>query len=416
METPRLLLLSALTLAAVAAAQPQPVTQAGVTNSNGFKVGEGRLHLYLELEGHYNSAAGYFGSMGGLDVNPELIAYFRPGTRFELSTPSTRINFNGNVAYALYTGLLTSASRDSSHVEAEVGLDTAFNQEGAVEFQLGDTLTRSDRTQNSALSIGVLSLFNSARVALPIHPGGRALEFTPSATWNIELFDPLSPGTINVGGCSASDPTCNSGIVSSMNYSNLNANLNGRWRFLPKTALTGDVGYDWRTYFTAGSGNPAARLLTGTVGMVGLISAHVSVTAKLGWGHDFSNSGASTLLAQAELAYLHSSFSVRGGYVRMLQPVPVYGANGDDRGYIEGQFETGRFKLLGGVIYDLLTFYSASGRQDMVLSANLSPHFAVTSFFTVALGYNFQWRSSTTSTLASSYTRHEAFLRLVLAY
>lgn len=417
MQKPRVALIVALTLSAVAAAQPVPVSATGATNSNGFKVGDGRLHLYLELEGRYNSAAGYFGATaGGLQVNPELIAYFRPGARFELSTPATRVNFNGNVGYALYTGLLTSSSRESSHVEASVGLDTAFNQEGAVEFQLGDTLTRSDRTQNTALSIGVLSLFNSARVAVPIHPGGRALEFTPSATWSVELFDPLAPGQISLGGCPATNPTCNSAIVSTMNYSNVNAAFGGRWKFLPKTALTGDISYDWRTYFSAASGNPAARLLSGNVGMVGLISSHFSVTAKLGWGHDFSTSGASTLLGQAELAYLHSMFSVRGGYVRMLQPVPVYGANGDDRGYLEGQVENGRFKLMGNVTFDYLTFYSTSGRNDMVLSANVSPQFAVTSFFTVGLGYSFQWRNSTSAALASQYTRHEAFLRLTVAY
>lgn len=416
METPtRILCLALLTLSALAVAQPAPVT-AGITNSNGFKVGEGRLHLYLELEGHFNSAAGFFDSQNPLVVSPELVAYFRPGTRYELATPSTRVNFNGNVGYALYTGLLSSNSRAASHVEAAVGLDTAFNQDGAVEFQVGDNLTRSDRTQNAALSIGVLSLYNSLRAALPIHPGGRALEFTPSLTWGVELFDPLAQGDITQGNCDPTDASCNSGIVSQMNYSNLNANFNTRWRFFPKTALTVDVGYDWRTYFSGASGTAAARLLSGTAGMVGLISSHISVTAKLGWAHDFSNSGASTLLAQAELAYLHSNFSVRAGYLRTVQPVPVYGTNGDDRGYLEGQFETGRFKLIGSGTFDYLTFYGTQGRKDMVVSASLSPQYAITTFFSVAVGYNFQWRTSTANSLASQFTRHEAFLRLTVAY
>ena len=101
METPtRILCLALLTLSALAVAQPAPVTS-GITNSNGFKVGEGRLHLYLELEGRFNSAAGFFDSQNALVVSPELVAYFRPGTRFELATAATRVNFNGNVGYAL---------------------------------------------------------------------------------------------------------------------------------------------------------------------------------------------------------------------------------------------------------------------------------------------------------------------------
>jgi hypothetical protein len=96
--------------------------------------------------------------------------------------------------------------------------------------------------------------------------------------------------------------------------------------------------------------------------------------------------------------------------------VPVYGANGDDRGYLEGQVESGRFKLMGNVTFDYLTFYSASNRNDMVLSANIVPQFAVTTFFTIAVGYNFQWRNSISAALSSQYTRHEAFLRLTVAY
>ena len=69
---------------------------AQVAKAPGFKIGEGRLHPFLELDGRFDSLVGRFTL--GVD-SPEIIFHFRPGLKFDLDTPSTFVNFNGGVVF-----------------------------------------------------------------------------------------------------------------------------------------------------------------------------------------------------------------------------------------------------------------------------------------------------------------------------
>ena len=222
-------------LASAQAASAQAVSE--VPSSPGVKIGDGRLHPFLDVTGRYDSAVGFFNTdaAGKPASSPEIVLGFRGGTRFELSNDSTNIGFNGAVEYLYYTGALSPVSKNLSRVQANVGIETAFNRDGAVEVQVGDNFVRSDRTQNPVIGVGVLSLFNEAHIAAPIHPGGRALEITPRVGWSVEFFNPLLTGT--VAGCAAGDITCDPNSLSQMNYSSLNFGLQGRYKFLPKTAI-----------------------------------------------------------------------------------------------------------------------------------------------------------------------------------
>src|SRR3990167_1975237 len=175
---------------------------AQVAKAPGFKVGEGHLHPFLEIDGRFDSLVGRF--TPGLD-SAEIVLHFRGGAKFDLDTPSTLVNFNGALEYLWYTGLIspssTQLSADGRGFRTNVGLDTKFNRDGVAEVQLGDNLVRSDRTQNPAFAVGVLSLFNNVYLAVPIHPGGRALEVTPKVAWGVEFFEPLLGGIVT--GCVA---------------------------------------------------------------------------------------------------------------------------------------------------------------------------------------------------------------------
>ena len=126
----------------------------------GLKIGDGRLHPFLDVGATFDSAVGYFNrnSAGTAILSPELIFDFRGGARFDLQTNSTAIGFNGALEYLFYSGLLSPSSRALSRFQANVGLETAFNKDGAVEVGLGDNFLRSDRTQNPVIGVGVLSL------------------------------------------------------------------------------------------------------------------------------------------------------------------------------------------------------------------------------------------------------------------
>ncbi len=382
---------------------------------NGIKIGDGRLHPYFDLEGRYDSAAGLFGptaTLGG-----EIIMRFRPGVKFELTSPATAINFNGNAEYVWYTGAISSNSRDASRFQTDIGLDAAFNKTGPIEFQIGDQLTRSDRTANPAIGIGVISLFNNARVAVPIHPGGGALEVAPRGAFQVEFFEPLLPGA--VPGCAANDPKCQPTLLSTMNYYNIQVGLGAKYKFLPKTAAIFDAQLDFRNYFTAAATNRPATLFKTMVGMSGLITTKVSVVAQAGYGGEYLGSGAQTFIAQAEVGFLPNSVSaINIGYLRTLQPVPIYGTFGDDRGYLTARTELfDRLTLAANASIDFLTFYTAASRQDLVIGVGGGPTYRFTSWLSAALAYNLGLRTTSERTTPGiAFARHEVIARITVAY
>ncbi|MHB8877853.1 MAG: hypothetical protein ACYC8T_29520, partial [Myxococcaceae bacterium] len=171
---------------------------AGLGGENGVKVGEGRLHPYFDLELRFDSAAGYFAN-NGTALGSEAVAYFRPGLRLEIPSPTLAVNLDANVAYVRYLGLITPGSQNASRPDAEISFELAANREGQAEFDLGDHFRYSDRTTNVALGIGVISMFNDLHAAVPIHPGGGALEVTPRASLSFEFFEANSGGA--AAGC-----------------------------------------------------------------------------------------------------------------------------------------------------------------------------------------------------------------------
>ncbi len=394
-----------------------------VAKAPGFKIGEGRFHPFLELDGRFDSLVGRF--TPGID-SPEIVFHFRGGAKFDLDTPSTLVNFNGAAEYLWYTGLLspgsTALSADGRGFRANVGIDTKFNRDGAVEVQLGDNLVRSDRTQNPAFAVGVLSLFNNAYLAVPIHPGGRALEVTPKVAWSVEFFEPLLQGLVT--GC-APGASCDPAQVPNSNYSNVNFGINARWKFLPKTAFIVDVNTDWRTYFVRASGNDDKWLFRAQAGLAGLISPRIAVTLLAGYGGDFANGSIHTVIGTAEFSYTVSESSrIAIGYSRNTVAVPRIGTAIDDRGYLRGGLGLmgGRLLLNAQISADYFTFLGpptmagvpVSTRNDFLLSLMVGPTFTVTSWFDIGASYTLSLRTSTDP--LNNFPRHEAILRLAFHY
>ncbi len=384
-------------------------------STNGIKIGEGRLHPFFDLELRFDSAAGFFGTStpGVLALRPEAIAHFRPGLKLEYPSSMMDLNFSGNLDYVFYTGLLTPGSSSASRLEGGLNLDAAFNRKGVVELTINDHLNRSDRTNNPAASVGVLSFFNQLKIGVPIRPGGGALEFTPHGAWAVELFQPFS-STLSPG---CADVTCDPSALAGMNYNNFRFGLDARWRFLPKTAVIFESSFDTRQYANP-AGNLPPLLLKAQAGIAGLVSPKISLTAKVGWGHDLAASGAKTVLGMAELAYLlNEASNVRVGYLRQLEPVPTFGVYGDDRAYLDARFLFfGRLALRGYVAYDYLTFYANSGRSDSNVTANIGPEYQFTPWLIGAVGYDLGFRNSNATSAGLNFTRHEAYARLTFTY
>ncbi len=392
--------------------------------SSGFKVGDGRLHPYFEFDSRFDSLVGFFLGTAGLPKPAgDLVLHFRPGLRFELQNTSTQVNFNGNAEYLYYAGLMAAVSNQLSRFQTSIGLDTAFNKDGAVEVQLGDQLTRSDRTQNAIVGVGVLSLRNEARIAAPIHPGGGALEVTPKVNWAVEFFEPLLPG--NVFGCpsGSTNLACDPATVSQMNSSTVTFGLAGKYKFLPKTAFLLDANFDLRTYFNSSpTTNPNANILRVQAGLLGLISTRVWATLLAGYGGDFGGSNLNTVIGQAEIGYrVADTASISAGYLRTVQPVPVYGVFSDDRGYVQGRLGliNQRLVFTAQGALDYFTYFRNANRNDLVVSLTVGPSFDITSWFNIHAGYSLSLRNSTgagSNLVSVNFVRHEALLGLTFHY
>jgi hypothetical protein len=381
------------------------LASAGTLGSeNGIKVGEGRLHPYFDLELRYDSAAGLFGPANAKTLGAEMIAHFRPGLRLEIPSPTVALNFNGNVDYVFYTGLLNPGSQITSHFESDISLDAAVNREGQVEFDIGDHFVRSDRTTNVAVGLGVLSLFNEVHAALPIKPGGGALEVTPRGAWSMEI---LTPYASSVAGYA--DPA----LIPGMSYNNFRGGLDARWRFLPKTAIVFESAFDSRSYTSAA--NASMMLLKLQVGIAGLVSPKIATLAMVGWTHGFNATDGRTVTGHFEVSYLASETAhFKLGYLRSIEPVPTYGTYGRDGVYIGSRFMFGG-KFSGHVNggFDYLTFYGNTSRYDMIISADIGPEYQFTPWLIASLNYNMSLRSSTA---AQALPRHEGIARIEFTY
>ncbi len=373
---------------------------AQVAKSPGFKVGEGHLHPFLELDGRFDSVAVRF--VPNVD-SPELIFHARGGLKFDLDTPSTLVNFNGAGEYVWYTGLLSPGTGRLSRPQYNVALDTKFNRDGVAEVQLGASGVYSDRTQNPTFAVGVLSNFLNAYLAVPIHPGGRALEVTPKIATSFEFFT-AQDGS---GSCPPAVPCSNA------NYGNANFGLNARWKFLPKTAVIVDVNSDYRFYLNAAAITGNRVLFRAQAGLAGLISPRIAVTLMVGYGGDFTTGSIHTVVGNAEVSYTVSEQSrIAVGYARNVMAVPLVGTAMDDRGYLRGGLGLlgGRLLLNAQVSADYFTYLGAAAvPNDLLLSASAGPTFTVTSWFDVGAAYTLSWR-------LTSFVRHEALLRLAFHY
>ena len=408
--------LALLALGGTATAQGLAAPASG---GNGFKVGSGRLHPYFELETRLDGGVGYFAQPRGEAPNPtgissslssEFAMHFRPGFRLEVPSSKLNLNLSGNLDYVLYTGLVTPNSGEASYLGGAASLLARLNPDAPLSLEVSDQFVRSDRTRTVAIGAGVLSLFNEARVRMPWKPGGGAVELAPNAAYAVEFFQPL--GSISPVDCT--EGVCDPLTADQFDYGNVHLGMEGRWRFLPKTAVVADTGVDLRSYFNDGS--PDATLLRARLGVAGLVSPKVAVTAMVGWGQDFAATGGGTFIAQLEGTYLFSpTLSFNGGYLRTLEPVAAYGLFTDNRGYAETRaLFGGKLTMHASGAVDFLSFNGE--RSDTLISLDAGPEYQFRPWLRGAAGYMLGLRSSSLTGGGLNYTRHEGYVRLSVTY
>jgi len=396
---------------------------------NGIKIGPGRLHLYITEELEYNSAAVVLptaGTTGNYALQGEMILHTRPGLNLEIDGDNNSFGLSGDVDYLWYTGWITPNDGNASRLDAAADLHGAFNKNGVIGFNIGDTFSRSANTYTPSVPVGVISLYNQARLEVPIRPGGGALEIVPHAAYGVELFTQYSG--VTPGNPACTDPTspCNPANLSQYNYQDLTSGLDVRWKFLPQTAFLFTSSYDARFYSDT-TVNPNASELKLQVGMAGLITTKLAVILKAGWAQGFGVGHLSTVIGQAEVKWLPTELSsLAVGFLRDVFPVSGNGSYIDDRPYINGKiFLGGRLSLSLTVSYDFFDFAQGdpteptTSRNDTQLSGNFLCEYQVFRWFIVGAGFIINHHTSTgadSEDNALNYTQYQPYVQVTFTY
>lgn len=426
--------------AAIALAFAGAVPVARADDDTGFQIGDGRLHLQLDLGARYDSFAAINAQN---QPSGDYLLDARPGLKLSLPSPVFAFDLSGD-ADAIYYVLNPGLSR----ILADGAIGVGINRAGVVGVEIADQFTRSDNNNMVALPFAVISDFNDAKATVPIRPGGGALVIEPGYDFLYEHFEPA--GAVPTGSCTTGNPLCDPTLSSDMDFYEHKISLNLRWKFLPKTALLAGGDFYLVNYLTPGSGasaNVPMDLADGWLGVGGLFTSRLEIVAKAGYAQTILGSNASqivpalatvgdnrTFIGQFQLAWLFSETgNLKLGVVRLLNPAPTVLADyADTRPYLSFRW------LLGGRVtlhldgaYDIFNYQldsqgNAAGRQDGYLHADVGAEVEILRWLRVAAGYDISDLSSTDKAVfiynssslfgGTGYTNHEVYLRLTFAY
>ncbi len=367
---------------------------AGVSAARGIgiKAGEGRMHPAIDLDLIYDTNPGYFPSDNSY-LASDLMLRIRPG--ISLSFPSSQVSFelSGKVGYDYYFGIDKERTNDFSTVSGDADMRVGFNPEGQVSFFVEDNFSRSGDPRYTSLSGRFDRTDNEAKAHLQIKPGGGALMFDLAYGFFIDWFD---------------DTSAESSALSSYAH---RIYFSGKWKFLPKTAVTVDFDSDLRRYpnsYSWGGKNVDVNGIRATVGILGQITPTITVTVKAGYGDTLLPDGYAgddyrSVIGQAEVNYRSGTTFISAGYVRNFQPVVMFVYFGHDRVYARWRQQlAGKFTISADVGFSWMDYGTAiqqdtvdqGARADGLVIGGLSFNYHIQDWVEVGLAYDVQARFS----------------------
>ncbi|HVP67594.1 MAG TPA: outer membrane beta-barrel protein [Anaeromyxobacteraceae bacterium] len=326
--------------ALLALSAPGPARAEG----DGFKIGEaGRLHLYGEVDGGYNSNALY--TLAGAPMGSGVMDFIA-GFKMDVASHLIGLNLGANVDYKLY---LSTAASDAglSHLFGGASLGFDVNKNGVIGVSVTDTFTSSPGSTSLSLASAAISDYNVLNVLVPYRPGGGTLSFTASGQWILQSYEAYGP--VGAACNPLLNPTCTNQDINAYSYNQYGAKLQAKWDFLPRTAVVLEG-----SYFDFAPNNTTVSLAVQGVkvdgGVVGQVTSRLAVTVKGGWGTtiDTPQITGSTWLADLEIQYaLAGTLDVRAGYIHDFAPDigTAYAVYDYDRVFLALRWQISRFML-----------------------------------------------------------------------
>jgi len=351
---------------------------------NGIQAGPGRLHPSIDLSLVFDTNPSYSSN----NAFSDLILQMRPGLTLEFPSDTVSFELNSKVGYDYYFGVENSNSTNLSTIAGEADLKLGFNPNGQFSFFIEDVFSRSGDPRYSAVSGRFDRTNNEAKAHFQFKPGGGALMFDLAYGFFIDWFD---------------DSGVNAQALSSYGH---RIYFSGKWKFLPKTAVTIDFDSDIRRYpngYDNGTKNIDINAIRATAGMIGQISPSLSLVIKAGYGDTlldaptgYTGSDFRSAIGQAEVNFQVGTMLLQGGYLRNFQPAPLYAYFGQDRFYLRyRQLLAGRFTLSAHVGFDLLDYGTgvqadAGERFDFLLTGGASFEYHILDWLALGLDYRLQ--------------------------
>lgn len=394
---------------------------------DGIGIGEGRLKLGAELGGVYDSKVGrgYFSGRRIPDP-PDAIVQVAGLADLLLPGPGYELDFDARLTWNQYLGVYVN-TRPLSYFGADLRGGAVFRKGAPLSFEVGSSLSHSDRSATPVFGIGVLALHNQNYARLRARPGQGALEILGAYELGLDLFSPqIEPAKGMSSGICDEIFECNPDLAASFNSLTHRLGTEIRWKLFPRTGffLAGDVGV---RHYISGDGKQARNV--GALPVRAFLGAATSFTPRLdlslrgGWtGLFFSDQQAAlhTWLGQGELSWRWSKiFQSRLGYQHNVEPTGGSAAfYALDRGYVElsATFYRFTFSLTG--LGDWVDF-GRLDRQDLNLGATLKADFRIAPWIKLVAGAGAYRRISegdTATTGAFSYNREEASLGVNLLF
>jgi len=364
---------------------------AGVSAARGIgiKAGEGRMHPAIDLDLIYDTNPGYFPS-DNTGLASDLMLRIRPG--ITLSFPSSKVSFelSGKVGYDYYFGIDKERTNDLSTVSGDADMRLGFNPEGQVSFFIEDNFSRTGDPRYTSLAGRFDRTDNEAKAHLQIKPGGGALMFDLAYGFFIDWFDDVGP---------------NSAGMSSYAH---RIYFSGKWKFLPKTAVTVDFDSDLRRYPNSSSWgqNVDVNAIRATVGMLGQITPTINLTVKAGYGDSllpdsYAGKDYRSIIGQAEVTYRSGTTFISAGYARNFQPVVMFVYFGQDKIYVRYRQQlAGKFTITADLGFSWLAYGDAveastlaqGTRADGLVAGGLAFNYHIQDWVEVGLAYGVQAR------------------------
>lgn len=423
----------------------------------GFKVGKLRLHPGFSLQTVYDSNVtnastkysdpGYLSLYSGyLDLPREvydIILHIIGAFKLNYPDPTVSVTLDLLADYARYFGVDDSDTTNLSALTGKGRLTVHLFPEAIAGFAIEDEFTRSMQPTQVGLVTTFDRIHNKASGTLYVRPGGGQLRFQTGYTHRLERYDDAAQKNLN--------------------WMEHDFHLKWELEFFPKTAFFMAGTFALRDYyefdpardgFATNGDSPNAMPLRAVAGVMGRVTPKLLINVSAGYGNSFSENFESfnSVIGKLELTGQFLPTTVlKGGFERSYTPIVTYSYLVDNKIYLEFKqwLFSNKFKLNLYTSYSFLQFGPADQgvdlnanpdevlrlpekRTDRMLTLTPSMRYDFLIWLNAEIGYTLTWRdadywirrvdsreSGARRNLGDTYydyLKHEAFLKITLAY